>query len=333
MQNKEELIVLGIDVSKNTLDVCVRTSTNETSLVIANNRKSVSKLLKELRKNHCKSRIVIGFENTGIYNYALYDVLREEDIETFVFHPLDLAKSMGMTRGKTDKIDAKRIAAHLHLHYGSLTATQLPSKNTLIVKALMAKRSKLVKHKTALFLSNKELQTVFGKQELKLINTSDKKLIQSIEQAIKALDTKIDQLLLENERTAQHMENIRTVQGVGPVLAAYLAIKTNGFTTLTDPRKLACYAGVVPFDYQSGKSIYKRPRVSYMADKELKRLLHLAALRVIQLPGEMRQYYIRKVAEGKNKMSVINAIRNKIIARICSCINNNKKYQKALDLS
>lgn len=333
MQNKEESVVLGIDVSKNTLDICIKLRTEETSIVISNDKKAISKLLNELLKKYCKSQLVIGFENTGMYNYALYDVLEEQRIDVFVFHPLDLVKSMGMTRGKNDKVDAKRIAGYLFLHYGSLEATQLPSKNTLIVKALIAKRRKLVEHKTALLLSSREITAVFGKAESKLINSADKKLIQSIEQAIKALEHKINQLLLENEDTARHLENIRTVQGVGPVLASYLAIKTNGFTILTDPRKLACYAGVVPFEHQSGKSIYKRPRVSYMADKELKRLLHLAALRVIQLPGEMRDYYIRKVAEGKNKMSVINAIRNKIIARICSCINNNKKYQVNLDLS
>ncbi|MFN6076658.1 MAG: IS110 family transposase, partial [Fluviicola sp.] len=66
---------------------------------------------------------------------------------------------------------------------------------------------------------------------------------------------------------------------------------------------------------------------------KMKTLLHLAALRVIQLEGEMRDYFIRKVSEGKNKMSVINAIRNKILARVCSCIKNEKMYEKSLDLS
>ncbi len=333
MQNKEEKIVLGIDVSKNTLDICVKTGTDEISLVISNDKKAISKLLNELAKKHDKSSLIIGFENTGIYNYQLYDVLREDSIEVFVFHPLELVRSVGMTRGKNDKVDAKRIAGYLQLHYPTLKATELPSKNTLIVKALITKRRKLVEHRTALKVSNKELQDMFGKREAKLVTSADEKLILNIDKAIKVLEVKINELLLENKNTAQHLENIKTVQGVGPVLAAYLAIKTNGFTMLTDPRKLACYAGVAPFDYQSGKSIYKRPRVSYMADKELKKLLHMAALRVIQLPGEMRTYYLRKVAEGKNKMSVINAIRNKIIARICSCINNNKKYQIGLDLS
>ena len=105
------------------------------------------------------------------------------------------------------------------------------------------------------------------------------------------------------------------------------------FQSISNPRKLACYAGVVPFGFQSGTSIYKKPRVSVYADRALKKLLHLAALRVTQLDGEMRNYYIRKVDEGKNKMSVINALRNKIVARVCATINNDRPYQKSLHLS
>jgi transposase len=77
----------------------------------------------------------------------------------------------------------------------------------------------------------------------------------------------------------------------------------------------------------------QKTRVFIMADKELKRLLHMAALCSIQLPGELRGYYLRKVGEDKNKMVVINAIRNIIIARICSGINNKKKYQVYFELS
>ena len=332
MQSKE-IIVVGIDVSKKTLDICVQQGLEQTSFVIVNQPKEIASFIGKLVKEHHEDQLLVGFENTGIYNYSLYKVLRKSAIKTFVLHPLDLNRSMGMLRGKNDKIDAKRIALYLQLHYSMLTPSTIPSENTLVIKALFAKRHKLVEQRAALVKSNKEIRSVLGKQQSALIISSDKKVIATLTLAIKAIEKHIHQLLHQQEPVAQHMENVTSVQGVGPVLAAYLAIKTNGFTMLTDPRKLACYAGVVPFQNQSGTSLRKNPKVSMMADKELKRLLHMAALRVIQLPGDLRNYYIRKVAEGKNKMSIINAIRNKIIARICSCINNNKKYQINLQLS
>ena len=60
----------------------------------------------------------------------------------------------------------------------------------------------------------------------------------------------------------------------------------------------------------------------------LKKLLHLAAMSAIQCSEELRTFYNRKVQEGKNKMSVINAVRNKLISRVFVCIKDKRMYQK-----
>ena len=60
----------------------------------------------------------------------------------------------------------------------------------------------------------------------------------------------------------------------------------------------------------------------------MKRLLHLAALSAIKVKGEFKQYYERKKAEGKHVMSVLNAIRNKLVLRIFACVKNKRFYQK-----
>ncbi|MFT5512426.1 MAG: transposase [Bacteroidia bacterium] len=120
---------------------------------------------------------------------------------------------------------------------------------------------------------------------------------------------------------------------MGPIVGWNLLVKTNEFKLINDPRKLACYAGVLPFDYQSGTSIKRRPKVSNMADKKLKTALHMAAMRAVSLDGELQDYYNKKVKEGKNRMSVLNAIRNKIVARVCVTVNNKKRYKKDFVLS
>ncbi len=60
----------------------------------------------------------------------------------------------------------------------------------------------------------------------------------------------------------------------------------------------------------------------------LKSLFHLAAMSAIQVKGEIRDYYQRKLAEGKNKMLVLNAVRNKLIHRVCSVVQRQQKYDK-----
>ena len=65
-----------------------------------------------------------------------------------------------------------------------------------------------------------------------------------------------------------------------------------------------------------------------MADKDLKTLMHLAAVGSTSRPGELRHYFERKVTEGKNKMLVLNAIRNKLIHRVIACVRDEKKFIK-----
>ena len=70
--------------------------------------------------------------------------------------------------------------------------------------------------------------------------------------------------------------------------------------------------------------------MSNRADKSIKSLLHMAALVVTRKKkeGELREYYLRKVAEGKNKMTVINAVRAKLVYRMFAVIRDNKFYEK-----
>lgn len=75
-------------------------------------------------------------------------------------------------------------------------------------------------------------------------------------------------------------------------------------------------------------SIRSKRKVSHRANKDLKTLLHLAALAVIRKKdSDLKRYYVRKVEEGKSKMTVINNIRAKLIARMFGVIKNNTHYQ------
>lgn len=53
----------------------------------------------------------------------------------------------------------------------------------------------------------------------------------------------------------------------------------------------------------------------------------------IQVNGELQMYYQRKVAEGKNKMLVLNAVRNKLIHRVYAVVRRGEKYDKFYSLS
>jgi len=89
---------------------------------------------------------------------------------------------------------------------------------------------------------------------------------------------------------------------------------------------LASYAGVAPFGNSSGSSIKKPQKVHKMANKELKKILHMGAMSVIHCNPEMKQYYDRKMAEGKHALGVINAVKNKLVLRAVAVIKSQRPY-------
>lgn len=137
----------------------------------------------------------------------------------------------------------------------------------------------------------------------------------------------MEDVIRNTEVLARQMDLLTSVDGVGKVVAMNMIITTEAFTRFDDPRKFCCHAGVAPFAYTSGSSLHSKNAVSHRANKAMKRLLHLAAIAVAhRTGGELKAYYERKVAEGKNKMMVINALRAKIIARMFAVIKRNEYY-------
>ncbi len=269
-------------------------------------------------------------ENTGLYNWNFYAAVEGDDVQVFVMNALHLKKSMGLVRGKSDRVDAARIAAFLMLNEQTLSPTLLPQRSLRKLKLLVAHRKRLIKTRSALSVSAKELTLLKDRGLSGPMQASTKKLVVQVNKEVAVTESQIRELIGSCDEMNHKFKLVTSVPGVGKVLGWELLIKTGMFQVISDPRKLACYAGVVPFEFSSGTSVMRKPRVSVYSDRSLKKLLHMAALRVTQLEGELQNYYLRKVAEGKNKMSVINALRNKIVARVCSVIRNDRPYQSLL---
>ncbi len=330
---KEKKVIVGIDVSKLTLDICVRNGSEAKSCIIKNNKGSIKAFIRKLKKEHVSARILIGIENTGLYNWNFYAAVEDTDVLMFVINALHLKKSMGLVRGKNDRVDAERIAAFLNLNEQTMSPTLLPQRSLRKLKLLVTHRKRLIKTRTALRVSAKELTMLKDRELSGPVQVSTTKLVAQMTKEILLIEARIKDVVGSCEEMTRKFKLVTSVPGVGKVLGWELLIKTNLFRSINHPRKLACYAGVVPFEFSSGTSVFRKPRVSVYSDRSLKRLLHMAALRVTQLEGELQNYYLRKVAEGKNKMSVINALRNKIVARVCSVINKDRPYQNDLLLS
>ncbi|MDP2453933.1 MULTISPECIES: transposase [unclassified Kaistella] len=106
---KNYRIYLGIDVAKLTLDYCLVTEDHQLERgQILNTQKSLNLFLKDLKKGgHDLKEILFVFENTGIYSSLLSMVLSESELHYAQVPALEIKRSLGITRGKSDKVDAK----------------------------------------------------------------------------------------------------------------------------------------------------------------------------------------------------------------------------------
>lgn len=322
-------VVIGIDISKNTLDICVKSDRNIIHSSIENTVASIKKFLKQYAKDH----VLLAMENTGRYNWRLYEVLPRYDFKVYVINPLHLKNSIGLTRGKNDTVDAQRICSFIEKNYRECPSWQPDSPSIQKLKVLLSERNARLKMIKTLKAQQQEYTLLKNLGMDKSLLRLNKKLVDDIQAQVKKIELSIEKLISEEAKLEQQARLVMSVPGVGKVTTWMVLAKTAGFTTIKEARKMACYSGVVPFDYQSGSALNKRPRVSHLADKAMKSTLHMAAMNAIQFNSDLGEYYRRKISEGKNKMSVLNAVRNKILHRIFAVVNRGDLYKESLDLS
>ena len=323
MKNKK---IIGIDVSKNVLDIY--SMSLNFHFIVKNNPGGFASLLETCcTKLSCKKdKLSFYFENTGRYSLLLSVFLQDNAIEFTVINPLDLKRSMGLNRGKSDKKDAKTIALYASRKLNELEPTRLNSKEVCQLRQLISLRDKYIKHRTAYKNSLCDLQDCFMEGETNFIRFSQEKLIHLINQEIEAVENQIDQIIESLPGWKHNYNLIKTVKGIGDILAKYIIIYTENFTRFTTAKKFACFAGIAPFEYSSGSSVKGRTRVHPFANRHLKSLLNLAAMGSIRYNGEYKTYYDRRTAEGKNKMSTLNIIRNKLVARVFAVVKRGTPY-------
>jgi len=196
------------------------------------------------------------------------------------------------------------------------------------IRHLASLRERLVDTKKRLATPIKEFEDVGNLAMAKLLTKTIKSSLTAIDKDLKNIEIKIIDVINEDDNLKLLYKLITSVVGIGFVTAINLIVHTNGFTMLKDTRKLACYCGVAPFEYSSGSSIRGRTKVHYMANKKLKCNLHMASLTAVKLDADLKAYYERKVEEGKNKMSVLNAVKNKLLARVVAVVKKQQEYVK-----
>lgn len=313
----EYSLFVGIDVSKDWLDLCCFSpSTAQISPTqIDNAPDAIASYVASL---DCDTEeVLFCLEHTGHYSNTFLEVSSALNLNSWLEHPLQIKRSQGIQRGKTDQLDAERIALYAHRFQDKAVLYQPSSQQITELKKLQSKRDLLVK------MQRQIKQSSENKNDDDFAGST-----QAIAKDIAVIEVKIEKVIASDPNLANQDKLLKSIPGIGSVLSATLITITDGFTSFDNPRKLACYAGIAPFPYRSGKSIRYRDRVSKLGNQRLKMLLNLAAWNAIRSVEHLRKYYERKVNEGKAKLSAINAIRNKLVAIVMAVIRRNEPFSK-----
>jgi len=317
---------VGIDVSKLTLDVCLFSKKSHSQF--QNNDKGFKKLTKWIEKATSKriSELAFCFEHTGLYSLPLSIYLEQNKVSFYVVSGLLVKRSLGLKRGKSDRIDAFDLARFVYLHQAELKQYTLPSQNIIKLKQLLSFRTRLIRQRGAYLANVKETKLLLGYDNKDLIISTSVELIRVLSENIKVIEHEMMQYIKVDEDINITYKNLTTIKGVGMIVAIALITSTNNFQSFDNWRQFACYAGIAPFEHQSGTSYRGKTRISTLGNRHLKTLLSQAAASSIQFNPEMKIYYQRRVSEGKNKMSTLNIIRNKIVSRMFAIAKRQTPY-------
>lgn len=326
-----DYLFCGIDISKDTLDYAYCFSADQKiteSFITENTEEKIKEMVKELMEQAESRTLWVCFEHTGHYGFLLSHVLAKMKIKFSAVSSLEIMKSIGLTRGKTDAVDARRIARYLAAHNYKLAFTKLPDKKILKMKSLLSIRDQFVRIRTQIKNARKAL--VISSQSLPLraeIKIYDREVIR-FDKKVSMIEKMINEIIKSDNSLLKNFTKIKKVTGIGPIVGAYLIVSTNNFTSFENPRKYNCYCGLAPFEHSSGTSVKRRTKTSRFRNKEMKNMLFHAANSAIIHDAQLHTYFNRKVGEGKHKMSVINAVACKIIYRVFAVVKREEDFVK-----
>lgn len=321
---------VGIDMGKSSFQACLYHNNQSISCQeFDNNKEGINQLDRLIKKAwpDANKQTLFCMEHTGIYHQSCLNWLIQEESAVWLANPLAIKRSLGLVRGKSDRIDAQRISQYAARFVDQAKLFQPPREILIELQGLVRMRERMILAKNQLKVPLKESSGFLDANFQKSLDRHCKATLKSLEKDISNLEKEIEKLIGSDDELSKVYQVVKSVPGIGKITALELLLTTKEFKGIKEAKACACYAGIAPFEHSSGSSIRGRTRVSPLANKRLKKLLHMSALSAIRVNGELKSYYDRKVAEGKHKLLIINAVKNKIVHRVYACAKAMRLYQ------
>lgn len=309
-----DTIFVGIDVSKDRLDVALRPSGE--AFAVERNAAGLELLVGRLAG---LVPYVVALEATGGFETVAAAALAGAGLPVAVVNPAQIrafARAIGQ-RAKTDPIDAVVIA-----HFAEATRPEprpLPDKATRLLADLVARRRQIV-----------EMMAAEGQRERRLTDKRLKKSIarlrKALEKELVELDSEIDDSVRGSPAWREKENLLASVPGIGPIIARTLIAELPELGALSR-KQIAALAGLAPFTRQSGQWRGK----SFIGGGRtvVRTALFMGALVAKRHNPVLKAFFDRLVAAGKPKMVALIAVARKLLTILNAILRDNRPWQIA----
>jgi transposase len=313
---------LGIDVSKDEL-VIYDTATHKT-LHINNSSEGI---LQTIIGQSWKPEVyLVGFESTGDYGLLTQKLFSEAGFTVSQLNPIETHNAIKKTvRGtKTDSLDAQKIAELILAGKGRTVGAV-----TITRKKVAARVDQKFAHVIG------DFKRILGslKKKTKDADIDTVKLQSAVEHTINDLEeqrARVEKELFKRESDdplTRQEQIIDSHIGCGTRLSAIISAEAGDIKRFTDPAQLVAYAGIDPRVKQSGDSDY-HGKITKRGNSNLRHALFLAANVARTYDPQLKDYYERKIKEGKHHLVATVAVARKMCERIYATVTQDRFYEK-----
>ena len=309
-----DIITIGIDVSKDRLDVAVRPSGEV--FAVERNAVGLEQLVARLRD---LSPRVIALEATGGFEVIAAATLAGARLPVAVVNPAQIrafAKAIGQ-RAKTDPIDAAVIA-----RFAEATKPEprpLPDEATRLLADLVARRRQIVEMIGAERQREKRVTVPH-------LRKSITRLLKALEKELTGLNTDIDDAVRGSPAWRDKENLLASVPGVGPIIARTLIAELPELGQL-GRRQIAALAGLAPFTRQSGQ--WRGRSFIGGGRTAVRTVLFMGAMVAKQHNPTLKAFFDRLVTAGKPKMVALVAVARKLLTILNAILRDNRPWQIA----
>lgn len=290
-----------------------------------NNYDALSQFLYWLNQNKASAKnCVICMEATGVYGETLAYFMVSNGYKMVIEAPLKVKRAFEPEGHKSDPVDSRQIAEYAYRFFDQLRFWKPKDVVLEQLKTLLTVREQLVEQRTAHKNANKAIKRKVVRTPLAEVVHQES--VRELSDHITAIEEEIKRLIDDDPSSRELHRLIKSVPGVGSLLATFFVVTIFSAPEPYNPKALAAYIGICPYENTSGTSRHKKSTSRHYGPSPMRRLIYLAAMSVRQHSPIFEQYFLRKLAEGKPKQLIINNIANKLVKIVCAIARTRTPY-------